>query len=910
MENSDHSSLMGSNSNSIDAMSIVPRKLLAERAMQISERALLVHTEIAELHRALQIAERDNKIREQALEAQKQQTKDLLAEADRKIEKAKQESVALAQQYEKREAQMQREYSALAAQVSEIKSNAAAFIAQARLGLNGFSDTTDRLSRELQIAVSAERSARIAEQERMQAAMDAANTLIAEKDDGIEELEQRNADLASKLYAYQLQVKEAEDRFRRMDEDKAGLARQVAEHADTIRSLKLDIHEREREQQETKEKLVEANRISMETKEDLAGERRMLEAEKLRSNAAEVLIAELKAQQQAQAATVADLRQQLAACTAALQRATQEAAVCRDSLDQCRARLADSDERLQRTAADLAAAEAAGASMHRALCRTAVAVCRGVGLVLGSDADGRITVLRVLDGGAADTCGSIRSGDAVLEVDGSDVRSRSVSDVESLLAGPAGSSVTVLLEATARQWAGSDLSTRPGPATASVTLVREGEDSDQDAKGLDRRATEAVSVAEDMRRELEELRRRCASTGSALAEALARLEGSRRVEALLRDSAERERAARATEVRAYEERCAGKEATIAALQDEVAALRQAVAARVGDLNRAMAAADKAAEAHAAERKRLERDLEDALGRLRASTKECTDKDEVIAQLRRELEALRLRFDAVERDCRSATAAAEQQRDAALARLRKQGEETQRLTAALEAASEVEAALRAALLEAEARAREELAAVRGECSEKDAEIAVLRGRLESARASETAMEQAMHDMEARLAAAQRAEADARAALDASEREGRALAERVQALEAEVARLTGLCGRREETIRLLEERLAQAALTEAALREQLQKEREAAEAALRACREDSGSKDSDMERLRYELSALRSELEKLRAALAAAEARAAKAEAGLAECRCAEKDAQIRDLQVRFALHSVHSVLMGR
>ena len=855
---------------------------LLERTSQISDHALHVHNELIELHRALQIAERENKRHEQAFEAHRQQSEELLLESERKIQLARNETALLIQENMKSESRMQRENANMAAQLSDAKSCAAAYVAQTRIALGSFSIAVDQLSREFNSALASERSARKAEAERMQALMDEAEASIAQKDAEIEEIERLKEELSSKLYSCQLRLKEADQKAMILGEDKVRLSGQVAEHTNTIQDLQLAIQEREREQRETKEKLLETMRSEMETRADLASERRMLEVERLRSKGAEALVEELKAQAQVQATLMAELRQQLAVCKAGLQRATQEEALCRESLEESLARLADSEAKHRRSAADLAAAAAAASAMHRAVCRTAVAVCRGVGLVLGSDADGHVTVLRVLDGSAADGCGNIRSGDLILEVDGQDVHSCSVGDIESRLIGPAGSSVTLLLEAVTRQRNGSDLSARPGPATTSVVLLR-GEDEGctaVDEKRLDAKTTETISVAEAIYRELDDLRRRAAHSGSALADALARLEGARRVEALLRETTEKERAARAAETRAYEERCIGKEATIAALQEEVSALRKALAARESDLNHAMAASDKAAEAHSDQRAKLERELQDLVARLRTSNKESLEKDDVAAQLRRELEALQLRFDALERDSRVAAAAAEQQRDAALSRLRKQGEEAQQLNAALQAASEVEAALRAALLAAEIRSREEVVAVQGKCGEKDAEISVLKGALESARTAAAGFEKALHEMEARLAVSQRAESDARAALDACRREGGTAADRVQALEAEVARLSGLCSRREDALRDLEERIAQAALAETRLREELVGEK------------------AELEARQSELAEARSVADDLRAALAAAEARASSAEAGLTECHsnCGEKDAIIRDLQV--------------
>ena len=884
---------------------------LAARAAATVDAADAMYCELERLRRQAGALSGERKALTSKLEAVQSRLRTLEEDGRRALEKARADGELRAAKLEQSLDGLRRDYAALGEQLSGVKSCAADFVARTRLSLASYYDELDKVGREVRATFSGEEIARRADQERMQDAMAAAHAKIAEKDADIEELQRRNEDLASKLDGYQLRIKTADERARRLEEDKAGLTRQAAEHADTVRGLQQELHGRERELRATQEKMAEAMRAAMEAREDLAAERRGLEGERLRGKAAEVVVEELKVVEAAQATTIADLRQQLAACKVGLQRAAQEAAVCRESLEECGARLADSEAKHRRAAADLAEAAAAAAGMHRAICRTAVAVCRGVGLVLGSDADGRVAVLRVLDGSAADACGSIRQGDVVLEVDGGDVRGRSVGDVEQLLTGPAGSSVTLLLEAAARLRAGSELSARPGPPIASVTLVRdEGDDvGGADGKRYDERATEAVSVADAVYRELEELRRRTAHSGAALADTVARLDGARRMEALLRETVDRERGLRAAEARSYEERGAAREAAIAVLQDEVATLRKALAAREAELSRSLAAADKATEAHAAQREKLEGELRDTAGRLRASSKECTEKDVVIAQLRRELEALRLRYDTLERDGRAAAAAAEQQRDAAIARLRKQEEEARRLAAALDAASEMEAALRASLLAAEARAREESAALRGECAEKNAEIGVLQGSLESARAAVVGLEKALHDMEARLAASQRAEADVRAALDSCRREGAAAADRVQALEAEVARLSELCGRREDAGRELEkqleqaaqleaelrqrleqaahleadlrERLSQAARLETELREQLVREKTAAEAALRACREDCKGKDSELAGLRAELAAALASAASLREALATAERRLEESAASVGE-----------------------------
>jgi hypothetical protein len=337
---------------------------LADRTTQISDHTLLVHNELIELRRALQTSERENKRREQALELHQQRTKELLSEADKNLKQAKKETAILHQQNKKKEAQMQRDYAALATQLSDVKACSSAFIVQTRLALAGFGDSADQLSREMKEALAEEEEANLNEQMRLRAAIEAAERRAADKDDVIEDMQQRNDEMAAKMDGWQVRVKAAEDRVKRLEEDKAGQARQAAESADTIRGLRQDVQAREKEQRETLEKLTAATRAAIEAGEDLASERRAGEGERARCKAAEVVVGELKEQAQAQAAAVAELRQQLATCRAGLQRATAEEAACRGALEECRGRLAETEGRYRRAAEELVAAAAAAKAMH------------------------------------------------------------------------------------------------------------------------------------------------------------------------------------------------------------------------------------------------------------------------------------------------------------------------------------------------------------------------------------------------------------------------------------------------------------------------------------------------------------------------------------------------------------------
>ncbi len=112
-------------------------RFLSDRMTQISDHSLLVHNELIELRRALQISERENKRRELALDDHQVRYKLLAAESERKLSLLQQEIAFQSQQQKRREIQMQRDYSTLSSQLADIKNIASTFIYRARSSLAG-----------------------------------------------------------------------------------------------------------------------------------------------------------------------------------------------------------------------------------------------------------------------------------------------------------------------------------------------------------------------------------------------------------------------------------------------------------------------------------------------------------------------------------------------------------------------------------------------------------------------------------------------------------------------------------------------------------------------------------------------------------------------------------------------------